>query len=94
MIKMPYFNAALKLTLVAVCCLYLSAAQAAAFSGKVVAIADGDTLTVLTRKSTEASGCRPTLSTLFFLNFNGIWTYLDFFGLLDGAGRGHLKTTL
>ena len=45
---MPHFNPALKFTLVAVCGLYLSAAQAASFSGKVVGIADGDTLTVLT----------------------------------------------
>jgi endonuclease YncB( thermonuclease family) len=45
---MPHFNSALKFTLVAVCGLYLSAAQAASFSGKVVGIADGDTLTVLT----------------------------------------------
>jgi len=45
---MPHFNPALKLTLVALCVLYLPAAQAASFSGKVVGIADGDTLTVLT----------------------------------------------
>jgi endonuclease YncB( thermonuclease family) len=44
---MPHFNQALKIALVAVCGLYLSAAQAATFSGKVVGIADGDTLTVL-----------------------------------------------
>jgi endonuclease YncB( thermonuclease family) len=45
---MPHFNAALKFALIAVCGLYLSVAQAATFSGKVVGIADGDTLTVLT----------------------------------------------
>jgi endonuclease YncB( thermonuclease family) len=45
---MPHFNSALKFTLVALCGLYLSAAQAATFSGTVVGIADGDTLTVLT----------------------------------------------
>jgi endonuclease YncB( thermonuclease family) len=45
---MPHFNPALKFILVAVCGLYLSAAQAASFIGKVVGIADGDTLTVLT----------------------------------------------
>ena len=45
---MPHFNPALKFTLGALCVLYLSAAQAASFSGKVVGIADGDTLTVLT----------------------------------------------
>lgn len=45
---MPHFNPALKFTLIAICSLYLSAAQAATFSGKVVGIADGDTLTVLT----------------------------------------------
>ena len=44
---MPHFNPALKFTLVAIFGLYLSAAQAATFSGKVVGIADGDTLTVL-----------------------------------------------
>ena len=38
----------MKFTLVAVFGFYLSAAQAATFSGKVVGIADGDTLTVLT----------------------------------------------
>jgi endonuclease YncB( thermonuclease family) len=45
---MPHFNPALKFTLAALCCLHLSVAQAASFSGKVVGIADGDTLTVLT----------------------------------------------
>jgi len=45
---MPHFTAALKFTLIAVCGIYLSAAQAASFSGKVVGVADGDTLTVLT----------------------------------------------
>jgi endonuclease YncB( thermonuclease family) len=45
---MPHFNPALRFTLVATCGLYLSVAQAATFSGKVVGIADGDTLTVLT----------------------------------------------
>jgi endonuclease YncB( thermonuclease family) len=45
---MPHFRPAAKFTLVAVCGLYLSTAQAATFSGKVVGIADGDTLTVLT----------------------------------------------
>jgi endonuclease YncB( thermonuclease family) len=38
----------LKFILVAACGLYLSAAQAVTFSGKVVGIADGDTATVLT----------------------------------------------
>ena len=38
----------MKFTLVAVFGFYLSAAQAASFTGKVVGIADGDTLTVLT----------------------------------------------
>ena len=46
--KTPHFTVALKFTLIAVCGIYLSAAQAASFSGKVVGIADGDTLTVLT----------------------------------------------
>jgi endonuclease YncB( thermonuclease family) len=45
---MPRFNPALKFVLIATCGLYLSAAQAATFTGKVVGIADGDTLTVLT----------------------------------------------
>ena len=45
---MPHFNPALKFIVVAIFGLYLSAAQAATFSGKVVGIADGDTLTVLT----------------------------------------------
>jgi endonuclease YncB( thermonuclease family) len=44
---MPHFNPASKFILIAGCGLYLSAAQAATFSGKVVGIADGDTLTVL-----------------------------------------------
>jgi hypothetical protein len=39
--SMPHFNSAWKFTLVAVCGLYLSAVQAASFSGKVVGIADG-----------------------------------------------------
>ena len=45
---MPHFTVALRFTLIAVCGIYLSAAQAASFSGKVVGVADGDTLTVLT----------------------------------------------
>ena len=45
---MRHFNPALKFTFVALCLLYLSPAQAASFIGKVVGIADGDTLTVLT----------------------------------------------
>lgn len=45
---MPHFNPALKFTVIALGAFYLSAAQADLFSGKVVGIADGDTLTVLT----------------------------------------------
>lgn len=45
---MAHFNSASKAIFIVVCGLYLSAAQAATFSGKVVGIADGDTLTVLT----------------------------------------------
>jgi len=45
---MPHVNPALKFTLAAICGLYLSASQAATFSGTVVGIADGDTLTILT----------------------------------------------
>ena len=45
---MPPFNPALRLAIIAICSLHLSVAQAATFSGKVVGIADGDTLTVLT----------------------------------------------
>ena len=45
---MPHFDPALRFTLVVTCGLYLSVAQAATFTGKVVGIADGDTLTVLT----------------------------------------------
>ena len=45
---MPHLNPVMKFTLVAVFGFYLSAAQAASFSGKVVGVADGDTLTVLT----------------------------------------------
>jgi hypothetical protein len=45
---MQYFNPALKFILVAISGLYLSTAQAATFTGKVVGIADGDTLTDLT----------------------------------------------
>ena len=44
---MPPFNPALKFALLAILGLYLSAAQAATFTGKVVGIADGDPLTVL-----------------------------------------------
>ena len=50
---MPHFNPALKFTLVAVFGFYLSSAQAASFIGKVVGIADGDTLTVLTASKKE-----------------------------------------
>jgi endonuclease YncB( thermonuclease family) len=45
---MAHFYPGLRFALVAICGLYLPAAQAATFSGKVVSIADGDTLTVLT----------------------------------------------
>jgi endonuclease YncB( thermonuclease family) len=45
---MPHFNPALKFAVIAACCFYLTAAQAETFSGKVVGIADGDTLTILT----------------------------------------------
>jgi endonuclease YncB( thermonuclease family) len=45
---MARFNPELRFALVTICALYLSTAQAATFSGKVVGIADGDTLTVLT----------------------------------------------
>jgi endonuclease YncB( thermonuclease family) len=45
---MPHFTQAMKFTLVTVCGLYLSVAQAASFNGTVVGIVDGDTLTVLT----------------------------------------------
>lgn len=42
------FDPALRLAAIAVCGLYLSVAEAESFSGKVVGVADGDTLTVLT----------------------------------------------
>jgi endonuclease YncB( thermonuclease family) len=45
---MPHFNPALKFAVIGICALCVSAAQAETFSGKVVAIADGNTLTVLT----------------------------------------------
>lgn len=45
---MPHFNPALKFAVIAICALYVSAAQAETFSGTVVGIADGDTQTVLT----------------------------------------------
>jgi endonuclease YncB( thermonuclease family) len=45
---MPHFNPALKFILIVASGFHLSAAQAASFSGKVVGVADGDTLTVLT----------------------------------------------
>ncbi|MBA4143868.1 MAG: thermonuclease family protein [Nitrosospira sp.] len=41
-------NLALRWTAIAICGFYLSAGRAESFSGKVVGIADGDTLTVLT----------------------------------------------
>ena len=61
--QMPHFRPAAKFTLVAVCGLYLSTAQAATFSVKVVGIADGDTLTVLTaskKRHKTTSGPRLT----------------------------------
>src|SRR5689334_15220288 len=42
------FNEALRITILVISGFYLPAAQAATFNGKVVGIADGDTLTVLT----------------------------------------------
>ena len=45
---MPKFNPALKFAITAIGALYLSVSNAETFSGKVVGIADGDTLTVLT----------------------------------------------
>lgn len=44
---MPFFNQALRFAIIAIFGLHLSAAQAKSFSGKVISIADGDTLTVL-----------------------------------------------
>ena len=45
---MPHFNPAFKFIVLSIFGSYLSTAHAATFSGKVVGIADGDTLTVLT----------------------------------------------
>src|SRR6476620_6476125 len=45
---MPHFNPARKFAVIATCAFFVSVAQAETFSGTVVAIADGDTLTVLT----------------------------------------------
>jgi endonuclease YncB( thermonuclease family) len=45
---MSHFYPALKFVIIAIGILYLPAAQAETFSGKVVGVADGDTLTVLT----------------------------------------------
>ena len=45
---MQNFNAAFRFAIIATCTFYVSVAQAETFSGKVVGIADGDTLTVLT----------------------------------------------
>jgi endonuclease YncB( thermonuclease family) len=50
---MPYFNPASQFILIAAFGLYLSDAQAATFSGNVVEIADGDTLTVLTASTKQ-----------------------------------------
>jgi endonuclease YncB( thermonuclease family) len=44
---MPHFNPAMKFIVIASCGLHLSFAQAGTFNGKVVGIADGDSLTVL-----------------------------------------------
>lgn len=45
---MQDFNSAFRFAIIATCTFYVSVAQAETFSGKVVGIADGDTLTVLT----------------------------------------------
>lgn len=45
---MRYFNSALRIAIIALCPFYGLAAQAEAFTGRVVSIADSDTLTVLT----------------------------------------------
>ena len=49
--KMPHFNPAFKFIVLSI--FGLSTAQAATFSGKVVGIADGDTLTVLTKSKKQ-----------------------------------------
>lgn len=54
---MSHFNPALKSAVIAICALYVSAAHAETFSGTVVAIADGDTLTVLTASRQQHRVC-------------------------------------
>jgi endonuclease YncB( thermonuclease family) len=54
---MPQFNPALKFAAIAACGLYLSVAQAETFSGRVVGIADSDTLTVLTATKQQHKIC-------------------------------------
>lgn len=50
---MPYCNPALRCAAIALCGLYFSLAQAEPFTGTVIGIADGDTLTVLTNYQQE-----------------------------------------
>src|SRR5688500_11622806 len=39
---------AIRITIITICCFFLADAQAEPFNGRVIGIADGDTLTVLT----------------------------------------------
>ncbi|MBN9124975.1 MAG: hypothetical protein BGO99_08615 [Nitrosospira sp. 56-18] len=47
---MPHFTVILRIAAAAICVLHIATAQAEPFIGTVVAIADGDTLTVLTNE--------------------------------------------
>jgi endonuclease YncB( thermonuclease family) len=50
---MQQFNAAFKFAIIAICTFYVSVAHAETFSGKVVLVADGDTITVLTQSKQQ-----------------------------------------
>ena len=51
--QMPKSYPSVKFIIIAVCALYLSPVQAKTFGGKVVGVADGDTLTVVTRSKRQ-----------------------------------------
>ena len=48
--KMTHFNLAMRFAAIAFCGLYLSLSHAETFAGKVVSVADGDTITILVER--------------------------------------------